>query len=108
MISSAVNGDKPPPTIPFQCDLCEYVGMSSSDLKVHKHRKHNTIPQLDGEISESRQTDCWWEKKFKNPLKVFQVFKDDLMDIDESPLTEEEKSVECENVTKCKKRSPGF
>ena len=107
VISSAVDGDKTPPTIPFSCDLCEFVGTSSSDLKVHKHRKHNDIPQLDGEFSEGRQTDCWWEKKFKNPLKVFQVFKDVLLDIDDSPLTEEEKSVERENVTNARKEARG-
>ena len=105
--STAVNEDKTPPTIPFQCDLCEYIGTSSSDLKVHKHGKHNTIPQLDGEISESKQTDCWWEKKLKTPLKVFQVFKDVLMEIDESPLTEEEKFVELENVTNARKKALG-
>ena len=37
--------------------------------------------------SEYIETNCWWEKKLKNPLKVFQVLKEILMDIEESPLS---------------------
>ena len=47
-------------------------------------------PQLDGGSFECRQTVYWWKKRFRNPLKFFQVFKDVLMDIEESPLSEEE------------------
>ena len=47
VISNAAYGDKIQPTIPFSCDLCEFFGKSSGDLKVHNHRKHNNIPQLD-------------------------------------------------------------
>ena len=53
------------------------------------------------------ETDCWWERKFKNSLKVFKVFKDVLMDIDESPLNEEDKSVERETVTHARQEALG-
>ena len=91
----------------LSCDLCEFVAESSNHLKNHKIRKHMNIPQLDGGSFECRQTDCWWEKRFRNPLKVFQVFKDVLMDIEESPLTEEEKCFERESVTSARKEVLG-
>ena len=76
-------------------------------MTIHKNRKHNSIPQLDGGNYECRRTDCWWEKRFKNPLKVFQVFKVVLLDIEESPLTEEEKCFERENMTSARKEVLG-
>ena len=61
-----------------------------------------------GGNSESRKkTDCWWEKRFKNPLKMFQVFKDVQMDIDETPLSEEKKCFERENLISARKEVLG-
>ena len=93
--------------ITFSCDLCEFVGEFSVDLKMHKNRKHQNIPQLDGENSDNRDTDCWWEKKFSNSLKMFHVFKDVLMDIEESPLSEEEKILQHDIVTNARKEALG-
>ena len=67
----------------FSCDLCEFIGKSSIYLKINKNRKHQNIP---GGYSDNKDTDCWWEKKFSNSLKMFHVCKDVLMDIEESPL----------------------
>ena len=52
---------------------------------------------------ECIQTDCWWEKRFRNPLKVVQVFKDVLINIEKSPLNEEEQCFEHESVTSARK-----
>ena len=93
--------------IKFSCDMCEFIGESSNEIKIHMSRKHNDIPQLDGGNSECRKTDCWWDKRFKNPLKMFQVFKDVMMDIDESPLSKEEKCFDHENVTSARKEVLG-
>ena len=105
--SSSVDGIETPQEIPFSCDLCEYVGKSTVDFKMHKNRKHDKIPQLDGGDFKIRETDCWWEKKFKNPLKVFKMFKDVLMDIDESRLNVVEKSEERDTVTNARKEALG-
>ena len=76
---------------------------------MHLSGKHQDIPQLDGE-SESflpRNTDCWWEKHNKNSLKMFQTFTDVLSDIEESPLGEEEKNTERDNVIQARKEALG-
>ena len=76
---------------------------------MHLSGKHQDIPQLDGE-SESflpRNTDCWWEKHKKNSLKMFQTFTDVLSDIEESPLGEEEKNTERDNVIQARKEALG-
>ena len=53
--------------IKFSCDMCEFVGESSNEIKIHMNRKHNDIPKLDMVNFEFRNNDCWWEKRFKNP-----------------------------------------
>ena len=70
-------------------------------------RKHRNIPQLDGYTSYEIYTDCWWVKKFKNSLKPYQIFKEVLMDIDETPLSEEEKSSERDIVIAARKEVLG-
>ena len=91
--------------ITFSCDLCMFVGESSVDWKMHKNRKHQNIPQLDVESSDNRDTDCWWEKKLSNSLKMFHAFKDVLMDIEESPLGEEEEILQHDIVTNARKEA---
>ena len=65
------------------------------------------IPQVDGEASQTRETDCWWERNLSHRLKTYQVYMDVLLDIDESILTEEEKVSERENVTNIRKEGLG-
>ena len=83
--------------------------MSSVGLKIHKGRKHERIPQFDGDgdLSYPRETDAWWEKGYKHTLKCFQTYKDVLLDIEESSLSNEEKSFERENVTQLRKEGLG-
>ena len=74
---------------------------------MHNNRKLQTVPQLDGENSDNRDKDCWWEKKLSNFLKMFYVFKDVLMDIKKSPLNEEENILQHDNVTNARKGALG-
>ena len=43
------------------CDLCGFEGVSVNDLKIHKSRKNQEIPQLDWKFSTVRNTEIWWE-----------------------------------------------
>ena len=78
----------------FSCDLCDFEGVSSVGLKIHTSRKHDYIPQVDGDISEARNADCWWVKGYRSCLKTFQTYKDVLIDIEEAPLSQAEKCTE--------------
>ena len=97
------------------CEICDFQGDSNVGLKIHMSRKHRDVPQLDGYKSDSESeytsydidTDCWWVNKFKNSLKPYQIFKQVLMDIDETPLSEEEKSSERDRVTAARKEVLG-
>ena len=91
----------------FKCDLCDYKGESSVGLRMHISRKHQDIPQIDGESFFVRETDCWWEKHFKSSLKNFQTYTEVLLDIDESPLSEEERCTERNIVTQARKEAFG-
>ena len=84
-------------------------GVSSNGLKIHKGRKHENIPQVDGETepSQQRETDCWWERNLSHCLKTYQVYRDVILDIDESSLSEEEKVSEREHVTNIRKEGLG-
>ena len=85
--------------------MCNFKGVSSNGLKIHKGRKHENIPQVDGETepSQQRETDCWWERNLSHRLKTYQVYRDVLLDIDESTLSEEEKVSEREHVKNIRK-----
>ena len=87
--------------------LFTFVGKSSVNLKMHKNRKHQNIPPLDGENVDNRDIDCWGEKKFRNFLKRCHNFKDVLIDIDNSPLSEEEKILQHDIVTNARKEALG-
>ena len=76
-------------------------------LKIHKGRKHDSVPHVDGESLTTRNTDCWWEKNRQDRLKTYQVFTDVLMDIEEAALIEPEQSAEREHIKKHEKRSFG-
>ena len=99
------------PTFPgheeLNCDICEFCGASSVGLKIHKGRKHDSVPHVDGESLTTRNTDCWWEKNRQDRLKNYQIFMDVLMDIDEAALSEAEKSAEREHVTNKRKEPLG-
>ena len=69
------------------CDECGFESVLSNGLKIHKSRKHEDIPQIDGESSIVRDTDCWWEKHRNNSLKSYHTYQNVLLDIKESPLS---------------------
>jgi hypothetical protein len=89
------------------CNICNFKGVSSNGLKIHKGRKHENIPQVDGEAPQERETDCWWEKNLSHRLKTYQVYNDVLLDIDESTLSEQEKVSERDHVTNIRKEELG-
>ena len=89
------------------CDQCNFEGVSSIGLKIHKSRKHEDIPQIDGESSTVRNTDGWWEQHRSNYVKSFQNFQNVLLDIEESALSKEEKFIESERVTSARKEALG-
>ena len=91
----------------LSCNMCNFKGVSINGLKIHKGRKHENIPQVDGEAPQVRETDCWWERNLSHRLKTFQVYTDVLLDIDESALAEEEKFSEREHVTNIRKGELG-
>ena len=76
-------------------------------LRIHKGRKHDRIPQVDGERSVARNTDCWWEQNKKHRLKTYEVYQNVLLDIEEAPLSETEKCLEKEKVTNVRKEALG-
>ena len=91
----------------LSCESCNFKAVSSVGLKIHISRKHDTIPQVDGENCSPRNTDAWWEKGYKHTLKGFQMFKDVLEDIEESSLSKEEKCFEQEHITELRKKVLG-
>ena len=42
------------------CEECGFEAASSVGLKIHTSKKHEEIPQLDGESPYESDTDCWW------------------------------------------------
>ena len=91
----------------LSCDLCEYRSETNGGLKIHMGRKHKEIPQLDGDIESERDTDDWWDNNSTESMKIFQTYKDVLEEIQESSLTEEEKSIEIERATEGRKKGFG-
>ena len=89
------------------CDLYDYKGESSVGLRMHISRKHQDIPQLDGESFLARETNCWWEKPFKSSLKNFQTYQEVLLGIDENPLSEEEMCTERDTMMQARKDAFG-
>ena len=53
----------------YYCDLCEHKSQTKGGLKIHMGRKHEEIPQLDGEVQAERETDDWWENNSTVSLK---------------------------------------
>ena len=82
------------------CEECGFEAASSVGLKIHTSKKHEEIPQLDGESPYESDTDCWWINQQNDSLKCFQKYIDALKDIDDSTLSEQEKNEELEKVTK--------
>ena len=66
-----------------------------------------TFPRVDGESHTVRNTDSWWQKNRSDCLKTFEVFEDVLLDIDEAPLSEEEKIAERDHVTSVRMEALG-
>ena len=64
-------------------------------------------PQFDGECANARYTDSWWEEHRINYLKFYQKYMDVLKDINETPLSENEKFIEQEKVTSARKEAFG-
>ena len=91
----------------LSCDLCEHKSETNGGLKIHMGRKHKEIPQLDGDIESERDTDDWWDNNSTEAIKIFQTYKDVLKEIQESSLTEEEKSIEIERATEGRKKGFG-
>jgi hypothetical protein len=81
---------------PLSCEECDSQAASNVGLKIHKSKKHEDIPQLDGESECERDTDEWWVKQNNYSLKIFQMYIDVLKDIEKSSLSEEEKNEERE------------
>ena len=52
----------------LSCDKCNFDDVSDVALKIYKSQKHGDIPQIDGDCSIVRNTNCWWEK---HPYKSF-------------------------------------
>ena len=92
---------------PTICELCDFQGVSTVGLKIHKSRKHEDIPQIDGADSNQRETDNWWEKHNKLSLRSYQMYIDVLKDIEDAKISEEEKLKEKENVTNVRKEALG-
>ena len=92
---------------PLTCDMCGFEAVSGVGLKIHISRKHEEIPQLDGESPDESDTDCWWIDQHNESLKCFQTYIDVLKDIDNSTLSEQEKSEEREKVTNGRKSAFG-
>ena len=91
----------------LNCDLCEFTAISTVGLKIHKSKKHEDIPQLDGESANATNPDCWWEKHNKYSLRSYQMYMDVLSDINETPLSENEKCLERDKVTNARKEAFG-
>ena len=89
------------------CYLCEHRSETNGGLKIHKGRKHKDIPQLEWDIESERDTDDWWDNNSTESMKIFQTYKDVLEEIQESSLTEEEKSIEIERATEGRKKGFG-
>ena len=92
---------------PTNCELCDFQGVSTVGLKIHKSRKHEDIPQIDGADSNQRETDSWWEEHNKLSLRSYQMYIAVLKDIEDAKISEEEKLIEKENVTNVRKEALG-
>ena len=71
----------------LSCDQFEFEGVATTGLKIHKSRKHDDIPQVDGEGLTIQNTHCWWEKHRTDWLRSYKKYQNVLMDIKESPLS---------------------
>ena len=89
------------------CEECGFEAASSVGLKIHNSKKHEEIPQLDGESPYESDTDCWWINQRNDSLKCFQKYIDVLKDIDDSTLSEQEKNEEKEKVNNGRKSAFG-
>ena len=89
------------------CDLCGFLPVSSVGLKIHKSRKHEDIPQIDGASFSPRETDNWWERNSKLSLRSYQMYIDVLKDIEDARLSVEEELLEKESVTNARKEALG-
>ena len=89
------------------CEVCGFEAASSVGLKIHTRKKHEEIPQLDGEGPYESYTDCWWINQRNDSLKCFQKYIDVLKDIDDSTLSEQEKNEEKEKVNNGRKSAFG-
>ena len=56
---------------PLACDMCGFEAVSGVGLKIHISRKHEEIPQLDGESPDESDSDCWWIDQHNESLKFF-------------------------------------
>ena len=56
-----------------------------------KVKKHEDIPQLDGESACESDNDEWWMGQSIYSLKVFQTYIDVLKDIENNSLSEEKR-----------------
>ena len=83
--------------------------MSTLGLKIHKSRKHEDIPQIDGAHFNHREsdTDFWWEKHQQHSLRSYQMYIDVLQDIEDANISQEDKILETENVTNVRKEALG-
>ena len=89
------------------CEECGFEAASSVGLKIHTSKKHEEIPQLDGESPYESDTDCWWINQQIDSLKCFQKYIDVLKDIDDSTLSEQEKNEEQEKLNSGRKSAFG-
>ena len=89
--------------------LCDFHGVSTVGLNIHKSRKHEDIPQIDGATFNQREsdTDFWWEKHQKHSLRSYQMYIDVLQDIEDAKISEEDKILEKENVNNGRKEALG-
>ena len=87
--------------------MCGFEAVSGVGLKIHISRKHEEIPQLDGESPDESDTDRWWIDQHNESLKCFQKYIDVLKDIENSTLSKQEKTVEREKATNGRKSAFG-
>ena len=102
-----VTGDSESEVNPLSCEECDFQAASNVGLKIHKSKKHEDIPQLDGESACESDTDEWWVGQSIYSLKIFQTYIDVLKDIENSSLSEEEKNEERAKVTNGRKAAFG-
>ena len=74
---------------PTNFELCDFQGVSTVGLKIHKSGKHEDIPQIEGTDSNQRDTDSWWEEHNKRSLRSYQMYIDVLKDIEDAKISGE-------------------